>query len=352
VVGVVAADQPAVVGEFTEGGVEAARLVVHEDGGNGVEVLAGREGVLPLVVGVVGAEQGDVGGAFAFAGLEAPPRAGLDLPQPGAAGGVGERPHRQVPAGGPTPLRGALEAAAALVTVGGPAQWDDLVTEGGLAPTALGEPVVVRPVQGQSVETAGHVGDAADGQGAHALEPEGCAALVDQTHPRAQETGTRSRLQDHLGDQAGLGVREPDRRTLLAPLPDRLVVAVGQAVADRGLDEALPRPQASVPGGGDLDEGDQTGPVLIGRPQPDRARGVQDGVQPELRVRPEAGSLECSDGCAQRGFPFRHSGNVTAHKPRMRVTGHTSSRGERRAVPQGWVDRSTPPTSTGSRSHC
>ena len=107
-----------VVGEFAEGGVQHARTGPDEDGGNGPELLAGREEVAPLVVGVVGAEQGDVGRALAFAGLETPSRAGLDLPEPGAPLPVGERADREVAAGGPAALRGTLEAAASLVAVG------------------------------------------------------------------------------------------------------------------------------------------------------------------------------------------------------------------------------------------
>lgn len=102
-VGVGTADAPAVVREGPEGRVQATGLRADEDGRDGAELLAGDEGVVPLVVGVVRSEQCDVGRTFAFAGLESPPRAGLDLPEPGAAVPVGEGGDREVPAGGPTP---------------------------------------------------------------------------------------------------------------------------------------------------------------------------------------------------------------------------------------------------------
>lgn len=165
VVGVAAADPASVCGEFAERGVQAAGLGMDEDGGYGAELLARCQRPAPLVMRVIGAEQGEVGRAFPFTGLEAPPRAGLDLPEPGTAAAVGERGDRQVPSGRPTALRVPLEAAAALMAVGGPAQRDDLVTERGAAPAAFGEPVVVRPVQGQAVQPVRLVEDAAEREG-------------------------------------------------------------------------------------------------------------------------------------------------------------------------------------------
>lgn len=194
------------------------------------------------------------------------------------------------------------------MTVGGPVQRHDPVAESGPAPTAFGEPVVVRPVQGQSVESVLGVGDPAEGQGRHALQPERIGTPVDQPDARAQEARADARLQGDLGGQSGHGIRQSDRRTLPASVPavpHGLVVAVDHAVADGRIDKTLPRPHTPVPGGGDLDERHQAGPVLIGRSQPNRSGDIDDGVQPERRKRPDTGPLDCSSDTGQRSFPFR-----------------------------------------------
>lgn len=173
------------------------------------------------------------------------------------------------------------------MAVGGPAQGDDVVTERAVPPTALGEPVVVRPVERQSVRRARVVHDAADGQGRHALQPERGAALVDQAHLRAEEAGAGAGPQGDVGGEAGRRIRQPDRRALPGPLVDRLVVPVGQPVADGGVDEALARPGPAVPRGRDLDQGKQAGPVPPRHAQPDRPGGIHEGAQPKSLVRPD-----------------------------------------------------------------
>lgn len=146
-------------------------------------------------------------------------------------------------------------------------------------------------MQGQPVETALLVGDAAQGEAGHALHLQGLVALVDQTYPRAHETCPGDGAQGDVRGEAGLRIGQPYGRVPPLPVRDRLVVAQHQAAADGRVDGTFSRPGAAVSREIDLDQGEEGVPYLPRGGESDRSGGVLDGTQPEGGMAPQQGPV-------------------------------------------------------------